>query len=804
MYGDENSDFWLYYEVKDKHVFPIECRYTNKRCPHTGTLLPQGKTCLNKGEILHHLIKQDRIDPPDAKKPVKSNAEQKYSKVFFMCIDFETIYDKFGTLSAYSAAAFGFVDKESWELGGALAAKRFYSIGAGCDISLYQYILEQKNNKLDEVITALGPTANEYKFEFIILTWNGSRFDNFILTKTLSVVNALNSNSVFIAKNSILGLKFDGIKCIDLCRFIPGSLAFIGDSFKIVNKKTDMGELLSHDIIQAKYFKSNCKIDDFVKSFTDQDLQRMQHYNEMDCIAVIEIYFKFESAFQTLVGTLHEQRIISKQYNIYDSYTIPALTYKLFSDYLECNNIDVQIPKTQEDWLFFKKCIVGGRAQAFKTGKFEGDFASLDVKSLYPFAMISGYFPLGGYRQVSNGEGWNDETKMGYYNCKIRKQPKTKIIPQRTHLGSLDWTYEGEICMPLSSVDIRILLKYGSEVDIGDGFLFDQVSNTIFSTFINVFKDEKTKQDILKEKRDPTYNVAIRETCKLVMNSLAGKTQQSIFFDNGIIVANASDALKFISKHEEVIIKEIGNSAALFIRGKKKLSTPEQELEHYKSQAYPIQLGVLVYSYSRQHMYDSVLSKLNTKYYTDTDSVHINQNEEEVRLLLSNQSTETGLGLFKMGNEFGNFENEIPKCNKAYYIAPKCYALFGEKFSKMRFKGVNKKDKAMLSLEESRGQGSIEKLVEKIKKLREQTTEECFELYNQLKSAYSEDIFNEIIDNKEAYVLCSSIKKHLFQQTDQLFDLSTRFIVKKITLAADSNIQVDPIVGSINEEEILE
>lgn len=789
MYGSEEADFWLYYE--DDHVYPIESRFETKRCVQTGTPLVNNRP-LSKGQVIHHLIKQDRLDPPDQKEKYTKPKDAKFTITYFMCIDFETIYDKFGTLSAYSSSAYGFVTEEEWREKGVQDAKTFYSIGKSCDIELYQYILSQKNAQIESKVIELGEDFKDYRLEFIILTWNGSRFDNFILAKTLSTVNALNTDSVFIAKNSILGLKFDGIKCIDMCRFIPFPLEAACGSFKIVNKKTDMGKSLTHEIIQARYFGINCNIQSFISVFSQEELKRMEHYNKMDCIAVIEIYFKFAGAFNILMQKLVDDKIISKIYRIFDCYTIPSLTYKLFADYLVTNKIEVPVPKTKEDWIFLKACIVGGRSQAFRTGKYEGKFASLDVKSLYPFAMISGLFPVGSYRKVFNGEGFDDITKMGFYMCKIRNQPSTKIIPKREQNGSLNWEYEGEIIMPLSSVDIRVLLEYGSEVDIGDGLLYDKVSSTLFSTFINVFKDEKTKQD--KISKTPEYNPAIREICKLVMNSLAGKTQQAIFLDNGTIVANAKDAIKFINMHNKVIIKEIGNSAAIFIRGEKRLNTEEDKIMHYQSQAHPIQLGVLVYSYSRYHMYKSVLSKVETKFYTDTDSLHINMNEEDVLQLMNNQSTQTSLGAFKMGGEFGNFENEIPfNCTKSYYIAPKCYAMISEDGtkSKMRFKGVNKKDKAITSDQ------AIE-LIKRIKKLREQTTEECFNLYQSLTSAYSEEMFNKIIDDKEAYVLCSSIKKHLFQQTDQLFDLSARFIIKKISIK-NSEIAIEGIVGSIEE-----
>src|SRR5690606_18716565 len=102
---------------------------------------------------------------------------------------------------------------------------------------------------------------------------------------------------------------------------------------------------------------------------------------------------------------------------------------------------------------------------------------------------------------------------------------------------------------------------------------------------------------------------------------------------------------------------KIEDTNAYFMSGEKAFANEEEAHKHYMKSAKPIQLGCLVYGYSRRHVYNSVLSKVQNKYYGDTDSIHLDMHAKDVLELFKRQKR--GFGKFHMGSEFGDFEDEL-------------------------------------------------------------------------------------------------------------------------------------------------
>ncbi|KAJ1764799.1 hypothetical protein LPJ74_006569 [Coemansia sp. RSA 1843] len=199
--------------------------------------------------------------------------------------------------------------------------------------------------------------------------------------------------------------------------------------------------------------------------------------------------------------------------------------------------------------------------------------------------------------------------------------------------------------------------------------------------------EEKIKQDELKERGSEDYNPAVRELCKLLMNSLSGKLIQRDY-DDVIEIIKSKEALsKFRQKCKEDIRIINMNKDVCIVAG---------TLQQYINKM-PTIYGALIYSYARSHMYDTILSKVNPSklFGMDTDSAFITVGQYH-------ELVEKYPGIF--GNDFGQFKEEVLELvdikNEdgpfGIFVAPKCYCFYArdkktgeERFIKARFKGIN-------------------------------------------------------------------------------------------------------------------
>jgi hypothetical protein len=103
-------------------------------------------------------------------------------------------------------------------------------------------------------------------------------------------------------------------------------------------------------------------------------------------------------------------------------------------------------------------------------------------------------------------------------------------LPKRNYddpTQPLDWKCKTEETYYCTSVDIEVLRKAGNYVKVIKGYEFDAyITGDKLFACLNVFKDEKIRQDCYKSINSLSYNVAMREVCKLYLNSLSGKVIQ--------------------------------------------------------------------------------------------------------------------------------------------------------------------------------------------------------------------------------------------------------------------------------------
>lgn len=740
-YGStQDAKLWIL--LDEAHFSLIVKPAQVSHCKHCGVQISARRVRASDNQILAELMRQGRLDELKPKKRAKTKKEAKPKKYWFF--DYETVYDSFGELHPYAVACvYGSMHQGGFEQEGA-----YFHAGSGVNPRFVKWLQQTRDDSFDNVL----------------IGYNSSRFDNFILLSELLARGAVENGRVFCAGNTLLGLKFLSFDCRDLCRFLMMPLKTACVQFGCELGK----ESFDHNEIQDMYFLKPETFYDRIATMVKEN-PKLETYNTRDVTCLAELYHKVRKASLEMNGA-----------DIDDYQTISQMSYQVWLKTVGKGSVNSPVDK--ETWQNIRKSIVAGRAQVFKKGHFQGPFQSYDVKSLYPYVMEYCDFPLGkDYKVKEQTKG-----RLGVFHCRITNQPKDNVIPHRTRDKPLDWFYEKPINTWLTSVDIDCLKDFNANVE----FLpFDEEGHTgiewtekgdAFGAFLRPLREDKTKQDRLRDAlasgRDPefvkkclkegyVYNKARRNFAKLAMNSLSGKVIQRMFASVTKLVTRSCEITKFIENHTEVYFEPLSGSAACIMRGTKK------EIKYTQKTAKPCQLGVFIYAYARSHMYRSVISRVEGKYGMDTDSLHVLDTPEN----LPKEDKHTAgqprswFGKFVVGSEFGMFEPEISfKATYGAWIAPKCYVMYNQEGrAKYRFKGVGSRAKLARMSPEQHKELSIQNQHEEYKKL---------------PPALNVELYKRLAAGEAVQVITSQLKKTLLDGiAGKYFSLNQVFTYKTIT-----------------------
>ena len=187
-----------------------------------------------------------------------------------------------------------------------------------------------------------------------------------------------------------------------------------------------------------------------------------------------------------------------------------------------------------------------------------------------------------------------------------QREDLPNVLPKRDYDGlkPLDWCCKEEYETYCCSVDLDVLEQYGHEFTILDGLEFsDKISGMELFACQLRFRDAKITQDVNKEHRKDLYNGALREVCKLYLNSLSGKVIQRNFEKVTQIVKNTNELNKFMDKcHDNSLTCHTANNKFVVLNGKK--------TDPYGIGAKPSYLGVYIYAHARKLMYTKIFTKV--------------------------------------------------------------------------------------------------------------------------------------------------------------------------------------------------
>jgi hypothetical protein len=701
---------------------------------------------------------------------MNNNTDNRNNKmtIEYVFFDYETVvdYKNDSCMQEYSISLLHLTKEELKQLKEADENKDFIKVneirknkcktfmGFDCSEYFIQWIMKNQGSK-----------------RFVLIGYNNASFDNLILMHALLRFKKHNGelidlSNIFYNGNTLLNMYINNRHSMfDLHKHLAvGSLASNCESFRIncCSKKS-----FDHD--KAQLLFENGELLNFINNN-----EELKEYNEYDVLATAVLFEKYR---QTLANN-----IITSKYadELFNTPTIGSLVYKIFSKSIIDKKINLPNLDTYDKYKDLQRSKVAGRVELFNgVKKIQERIVSTDVCSLYPYVMsiANVYYPCG--EIIETNEYIESTDKIGFYYCDIdqsnlKNEDLPLIYPFKTGVEN-NWNHEGKIeNYLLSNVMIDLLLKYNCKVEIKNGWFFTEKRKSCdMFDFILQFMSMKNEQDRLSNENPELYNPALRETLKLLMNSLSGKVIEGLHLDKTVAVDTLADYEKYTACNELNTIDVINNK--IFISYK----CNEEEVFNSKKKQKPWYLGVLIYDYAKTYMYEMSYSKIGKKalLYTDTDASKFRYDHKPVngeeklndfmswKKWIDDSNVQVphweeveqydpryaNHKIYQDGSKvFGSFEDELAKMkggNYTFYCLQKKTWLYndGQK-TKYKFKGLN--NNCLLLNNNSIADKNNEQLAEYFRNNK-----------NDNIGKNSMELFDRCYKKKEAYVLCQSFRK---------------------------------------------
>jgi len=365
---------------------------------------------------------------------------------------------------------------------------------------------------------------------------------------------------------------------------------------------------------KQKQFFNNLKTWGCINDDKSYDLMKYSRiYCEKDCEVLKLGMEKWYEMFQQV-----DDRI-----NVYQFYSLPSLAdyyFRINGCYDGCYQLNGSLGS------FFQNFVSGGRVCQRNNEKQRVDkhIQDFDAVSLYPSAMH--LFPgfLKGTPKRIMTKCYDDIKKYdGYFlKLQITKVGVNRPIPVLNYndkaAGTKNWSNDlvGKICF-LDKTGLEDAIKFQDvEFDVIDGYYFDEGFNEKIKEQIGVIFNKRLEAK--KNKND-----ALQQAYKLLMNSSYGKLIQKTP-DSDIRYKKKEDVLSHVEKYYNHIKCWTDISNSNYVR----METFKALDESFSSP----HLGTQILSYSKRLM-NQVICLADDKnikiYYTDTDSIHIDEDGVE-------------------------------------------------------------------------------------------------------------------------------------------------------------------------------
>lgn len=476
-------------------------------------------------------------------------------------------------------------------------------------------------------------SSDQYPKQFIISTFNGSRFDlHFILRHLRRNVDKYPffdmKKHLLMQGTQILQLHFAGHIFYDANRYISGSLANACTNFRVPSQFTKIEKLeFEGKTIEPKdlllYRQTEMNPTDFLSYMREKALLPLiEKYCVMDSISLLYCVLSLESSlneirvrlglssmpknvrqhcFQYGVTLKDIKKGFSgmKRLRLGITPTLPGYASKCFKNW--CQIYGVRLFNSQNDPLLneLKELIdmgakIGGCSymNEKKAGRHLYPVAKFDITRMYGYVMMCEEFMYGKLYKTNKYE----PDLLGYYKVKRVKCARKAIrdIPFKgkdSLQWSKQWSNESKI-QSLSSVDIERILANGGKVEIEYGIVATS-RRKVFEDFMKVVIEETMKLDDLKKKGEP-YNAALRESLKLFGNALYGKTLEKIKSNEYLDFEDNWDAAEYRSANPEQEIEAYTDMSTGKVCMKVRKAVSVSDMYY---------LGAMILSYSRNLLF---------------------------------------------------------------------------------------------------------------------------------------------------------------------------------------------------------
>lgn len=366
------------------------------------------------------------------------------------------------------------------------------------------------------------------------------------------------------------------------------------------------------------------------KTFNPSEYYR--NYLKYDCLVLKEGLKVFNQTIKTITREVNPNHELS----IYDFLTISSLTDHFMKVngaydgvYEVCGNL--------RDYI--AKAVYGGRVhvnEKYVKQELEGKLVALDGVSLYPSAIQrlcrEKGLPIGKCKRIkqSNLNKWREYT-YAILSIKINKVNKIQQMPILAHRSTVDksTTYSNDKPEGIIIVDTITLEDYIKlheiEYEIVDGIYWNEGVNTTMGKLIN-----ELFQSRLKYKKQ--NNDAMSSTIKLMLNSSYGKTImkktfiKKVYKSNVKYVKNKDGSTSKINTHEfDNFVCSNYNTIDSIRQIGDKYEIQQLVADYSFNRGH---IGCLILSYSKRIMneiFDTANDLDIPIYYTDTDSMHLDQ-----------------------------------------------------------------------------------------------------------------------------------------------------------------------------------
>jgi DNA polymerase type B, organellar and viral len=360
-------------------------------------------------------------------------------------------------------------------------------------------------------------------------------------------------------------------------------------------------------------------------------------YCEIYCISLYQVIFKFNNMIFDLFGK-----------NVHHYPTLPSLALGIFkSNFMEKENIPQLAGKIADD---IRSGYTGGATDMYIPKSKSGvKLKSLDVNSLYPSQMESRLMPIGTPTYFEGDIRKIVQNPFGFFYCEIIARDDIKHPILQTHVktdnGIRTIAPIGNWNEMMFSEELYNALNYGYQFKILWGYTFEK--DNIFKDYVNFLYELRSKYP----KSDPMNFIA-----KILLNSLYGRFGMSDIFDEVSIIHK-----DYYNEFENKFFNNIKKTTEI----DDYIMVEFENIENIESTP-DVSIGVAaaITAYSRIHM---SIFKNNPKinlYYTDTDSIYVDEDSDIDKNLID----EKVLGKLKIENTY----------KKGIFICAKVYCLQDE------------------------------------------------------------------------------------------------------------------------------